>query len=336
MSILKNLKNNTTLKLTQIFDLRALAAIVFFLLVSCTFSDQKISSKPVIQVNGVALSAKNFSSQLANKLKELDALSAKDTSTVNASKQEIISSFISRTLILDWCLSNGLVADEALIEKEVSSIRASYPDDISFRRMLTASGLSFADWKSSIYQSLTESLFFERLGQKIQPPTEVEIKKYYEEHKAIYKRAERVQVRQVVMADEISAEAILADAKKTELAELAKKYSSGPEALNGGLVGWIERGTVDFFEPLFNQSKSKSLLLIKSGFGYHVVRVEKRMPAGYASLDEARPGIIKAIRAQREQGEFVAWLDRQIRSAKILRDDALINSLRIQTRSDSQ
>ena len=87
---------------------------------------------------------------------------------------------------------------------------------------------------------------------------------------------------------------------------------------------------MDYFDPLFNVGSG--VQTIKSPFGIHLIRVEKKAPASTLSLEEVKPQIIRALRAQREQAEYVAWLDAQLRSSKVLKDYELMNSIKVDTR----
>lgn len=310
--------------------------LLFTMLISsaaCTSGSSKVSSQPVVQVNAHPLTAKEFSSRLAQRLKDLDAITAKDPATIQSAKDEIIKSFIVQSLILDWARAKDIRIENADLEKEVEKIRSGYPDDLAFRRSLAAENLSFSEWREDLRRSMIERAFFAKLGEKAKPPTDEDVKKYFEDNRANYKKKERVYLRQIVTDEDAKAQMLRAELKTKDFADLAKKYSSAPEARNGGLVGWIEKGSVDFFDPAFSLPVGTVSQVIHSPFGYHLLKVEKKLPASTGSLDEARPEIVKSIRGKREQAEFVAWLDGQIRSAKIMKDDELIRSIRVETRS---
>lgn len=302
--------------------------------VGCTSSYQKLSTKPVVKVNDHVLSTKEFSNQLARKLKDLDALTAKDPSTVQRTKEEILRAFIVKSLTLDWARANSLIVTENDLDKEVDKYRANYPDDLSFRRLLAQENLSFSEWREELRYTLIERAVFKKLNERIKPPTESEIKQYYEEHKDRFKKKERIYLRQIVIDEQGKADLLKSQVKSKDFAELAKKFSIAPEAKNGGVVGWIEIGSVDFFDPLFKLPVG-TITQIKSPFGFHVVKVEKKTPASILPLEEVRNQIIRALTAQREQAEFVKWLDAQLRSSKVLRDNELINSIVIETRTDN-
>jgi peptidyl-prolyl cis-trans isomerase C len=286
-------------------------------------------------VNDHVLSTKEFSNQLARKLKDLDALTAKDPNTVQRTKQEISRSFIVKGLTLDWARAQSISISESDLDKEVEKYRANYPDDLSFRRLLAQENLSFSEWREELRYSLIERAVFKKLNERITPANEAEIKRYYEEHKDQFKKKDRIYLRQILTEEQGKSDIMKTEVKTKDFAEVAKKYSIAPEAKNGGLVGWIEKGSVDFFDPLFNSAVG-SVTQIKSPFGFHVVKVEKKAPASTLSIEEARSQIVRALTAQREQAEFVKWLDAQLRSSKVLKDNDLINAITVETRANNE
>lgn len=311
--------------LTGLFVFLSLA-----LLSGCPSSYQKLSTKPVEKVNDHALTSREFANQLARRLRQFDALAAKDPNNIHRIKEEILKDFLVRSLTLDWAQAQNIVISDAALDKEVDALRANYPDDLSFRRALAEENLSFSEWRDSLRYSLTEKEVFKKINEKVKPVTDEEIKRYYDDHKDRYKRKERIYLRQIVVDEEAKIDAIKADLKTTDFETLAKKYSITPEAKSGGAIGWIEKGTVDYFDPLFTAGSAPQV--IKSPFGVHLIRVEKKAPASTQTLEEVRPQILRDLKAQREQAEYVAWLDAQLRSSKVLKDYDLMNSIKVDTR----
>ncbi|UXR65723.1 peptidyl-prolyl cis-trans isomerase [Bdellovibrio bacteriovorus] len=318
------MKINKSPALTGLFIFMSLA------LAGCPSSYQKISTKPVEKVNDHVLTSKQFANQLARRLRNFDALAAKDPNNIHRIKEEILRDFLVKSLTLDWARAQSIVISEATLDKEVDGLRANYPDDLSFRRALAQENLSFSEWREELRYSLVEREVFKKINEKVKAPTEEEIKRYYEDNKDRYKRKERIYLRQIVVDEDAKADAIKVDLKSGDFAELARKYSITPEAKQGGVVGWIEKGTVDYFDPLF--SAGSGVQTIKSPFGIHLIRVEKKAGASTLALEEVKPQIIRSLRAQREQAEYVAWLDAQLRSSKVLKDYELMNSIKVDTR----
>lgn len=310
--------------------------VILFLsagLTFCTRDKNDPSTRIVIKVNEQELNLQRFSLLLARRLKNAPAFIAKDTHYIDKIKDEVMSQFISIGLIKEWAQKNQLSISDDELEAEVQRIRKDYPDDLSFRKFLATEGLSFSDWRSDLKDSLLEKAFFKLLRVKIQPPSETEIKTYYESNKSNYKIKERVFIRQAVVSDQVQAETLLKDSAKTDLSVLATRYSITPEAKTGGVIGWVEQGTVEEFDPLFKVPLQK-VQILKSPAGFHVMRVEKKSPAGFLSLSEVTPLISEELLAKKEQAEFLAWTDRQLRDSHVFKDTALMSSLKIETRND--
>jgi peptidyl-prolyl cis-trans isomerase C len=311
------------------------ALMLSFLLIStsCTSPSSKVANQVVIDVNGETMTAKEFADRLARQLKKFDALTAKDPGNVQRAKEEILRVFVMNCLSMAYAKANQIsVADEEL-EKEINLIRASFPDDLSFRRVLAEEGLSLTDWKEDLRKTLIERKVFRRVAEKIQPPSNDEIKKYYEENKEHYKRKERVYLRQIITDDLGKAQSIKDEMKKKNFAELAKKYSVSPEAKAGGLIGWMERGSVDIFDKAFALPVGGVSQVLESSYGFHIFKVERKAPAGWATIEEVRPQIVQALMGRKEQGEFAGWLDKQIRGSRVLRNNELLRAITVETKN---
>lgn len=307
--------------------------LIFTLFVTgCDWAGSRLSNKTVLQVNESKMSTKEFSDQLARKLKNFDALGAKDPQNIKRAKNDIIRNFILKTVTTDFAVKEMIVVDPSEVEKEINLFRASYPDDLSFRRVLAEENLSLAEWKEELTYSLLERKVFSKITEKIPAPTEGEIQKYYEENKQRYRRAERILLRQIISDDLQKAQSIRDELKGKDFAEVAKKVSVAPEAKSGGLVGWIEKGSVDIFDKAFALPVSSISQVLESTYGFHIFKVEKKMPAGFAEKSEVKKEIIQALMGKKEQGEFASWLDKQVRASRVLKDAAIIDGITVETR----
>ena len=73
--------------------------------------------------------------------------------------------------------------------------------------------------------------------------------------------------------------------------DLAKKYSEDPgSAKEGGSLGWIGKGrTVPEFEKAaFSLPKGQISDLVKSSYGFHIIRVDDKQEAHMKTLDEVK------------------------------------------------
>ena len=321
--------------MNKIFKSPVIAGLFIFslcVLSSCDWGKNPYASKTIVQVNEHTLSTKDFSNQLARKLKNFDALAAKDPNNVMRAKEDIIRVFILQSLTVDYAKKNDLTVDDAELDKELNNFRSSYPDDLSFRRVLAEENMSVSEWKEDLRQTLLYKKVFKKISAKIEQPTDSEINRHYDENKALYKRQERIYLRQII-SDELSkAQSIRDELKKKDFSDLAKKYSVAPESKNGGLVGWVEKGSVDIFDKAFTLPIGGMSQVLESPYGFHIFKVERKQAAGYAAVSEVKSEIVQTILGKRQQAEFSAWLDQQIRASKVLKDQELISAITVETR----
>jgi len=301
-------------------------------LAACT-GPSRLSSSPVIEVNQHVLTAQELAVQLARRLKNLDALTAKEPLAVNRAKDKILRDFVIQSVLTDYAQLNNLSVTEEQVDKEVNVVRANYPDDLSFRRLLAQEDLSLSEWRNSVRESLLTSVVFKKIGEKTSKPAESDIKNYFEDNKERYRRKERIFLRQIVLDDLTKAQAVHAEAAKSkDFSTLAKKYSVAPEAKEGGLVGWVEKGSVDIFDKAFQLPIGGVSPVLESSYGFHIFKVERKAAAGSVALEEVRPEIMSLLSAQKEQVEFIGWLDKQIRQTRVLRNTALIQAISVETK----
>lgn len=302
-------------------------------LLSCTWNKQRLAEKPVVKVDDQELSLKDFSDSLSKQLKNFDGLVARSPGQIQRARDSVIRDFLLQAIILRFAKAQGIEISKQEREDEANRIRATYPDDSAFRKVLAEENIALNEWKKSVDESLIQQKVFATFRAKIQKPTEAEIKAYYDENKDRFKHPERVYIRQIVV-DEFSKASDLRDAvKKKDFSELARKFSVAPEAKSGGVVGWVDKGSVDIFEKAFTQSTGSVSQVLESPYGFHIFKVDKKEPAGLRRLDEVRSLVENLIISQKEQKEYTQWLDKEIRSARVLIDYELIKQLKVETRT---
>jgi peptidyl-prolyl cis-trans isomerase D len=150
--------------------------------------------------------------------------------------------------------------------------------------------------------------------------TPEELQTYYDQQRDQYRVPEEVKVSHILIktpaagadgkvepkgVDEArkKAEDVLKQLKGgAKLEDLAKKYSDDPgSAKQGGELGWIGRGrTVPEFEKAaFSQAKGQTSDLVKSTYGFHIIRTEDKHEAHLKTLEEVKGQIEPLIRQQK-------------------------------------
>lgn len=150
--------------------------------------------------------------------------------------------------------------------------------------------------------------------------TEAELKKFYDEHPDEFVTPEAVKVRHIVVIFQQGREKeqaleqikkVMAEIRATRpgsaevalnrFAQAAAKYSEDGTGENGGDLGWVEPGKLDpqFEEIAFKLQTGIMSGIVETPFGYHLMFVEAKRPAGKQSYEEAKNDIREFIMTQR-------------------------------------
>ena len=150
--------------------------------------------------------------------------------------------------------------------------------------------------------------------------TDQDLQAYYDQHRDEYRVPEQVNVSHILIKTPLPApgakedEKAIADARAKaegvlkelkaggDFAKLAEKYSDDPgSAKSGGDLGWIGRGrTVPEFEKAaFSLGKGQTSDLVKSSYGFHIIRVEDKQEAHLKTLAEVKSEIEEKVKQQK-------------------------------------
>jgi peptidyl-prolyl cis-trans isomerase C len=120
------------------------------------------------------------------------------------------------------------------------------------------------------------------LEEELQSSVKVEdkdIENYYKENQDQYMTPEKVKARHILVDSEEEAVQILEKIKSgADFAELAREKSKCPSSSKGGDLGWFGKGKMDpaFEKASFELKKDEVSGVVKSTFGYHIIRVDDK------------------------------------------------------------
>ncbi len=82
-----------------------------------------------------------------------------------------------------------------------------------------------------------------------------------------------------------------------DFAELAIKYSEGPSGPTGGALGSFSKGQMvpEFDQAVFSLKSGETSKVVKTAFGYHIIKLEEIKPAITKSLDEVKTIITETL-----------------------------------------
>jgi peptidyl-prolyl cis-trans isomerase D len=156
-------------------------------------------------------------------------------------------------------------------------------------------------------------------------PSEASLQDYFNQNLDQYRVHNRVHLEHVLLkttgktdaeVEEIrkKAEDVLAKARKgTNFEELAKQYSQDDTTkVKGGDLGWVLRGQTvpEFEQAAFALKKGEISGLVKTMFGFHIIKLLDREDARTRTLDEVKPSIVPILAAQMADQKAAEITDR--------------------------
>ena len=153
------------------------------------------------------------------------------------------------------------------------------------------------------------------------PVSREEMISYYNQHREDYRRQEEVKASHILIkvpasadgkadpktdaAAKQKAEDILKKLKAgADFAETAKKESQDTaSAISGGSLGWFQRGAMvpEFDKVAFSLPVGQMSDLVKTQFGYHIIKVVDKHSAGVPTFEEVKDKIEPMLKQQKAQ-----------------------------------
>ena len=92
--------------------------------------------------------------------------------------------------------------------------------------------------------------------------------------------------------------------------EIAKSYSEGAEAKEGGDMGWVEKGQLlgEIDEKVFALNEGETTTPIMSSLGYHIFKVVEKEKFSVRPLVEVRDKIIDIIFREKLTQKLEGWI----------------------------
>lgn len=148
--------------------------------------------------------------------------------------------------------------------------------------------------------------------------TEEEVRAYYDAHKDDLQAEESVNASHILVDSEEKANSILADirAGKISFEDAARQYSTCPSGKQGGSLGDFARGQMvpEFDQAVFALQEGELTGPVKTQFGYHLIRMNKKNEATPISYADIREELYQQVMQEKQQEAY----QKKINQLKIL------------------
>jgi len=246
-------------------------------------------------------------------------------------RKSLTNDLIAELLIKDRADRLGLSVGADEIKEAMSRLKEQYgiKSDADFDESLRKSGMSRPDMEARLRDTILMNKVFGRELRQREDLADSELRERYNREKERFRLPERARLREIIVIkpdDPAKVEAarqrandLAAQARAGDFAKLATTSSDSGTKAKGGDLGEVARGELlpDLDKAVFNATAGTVLGPIESKSGWHILKVEARLPSEVPAFESVKDRLRKDASEDAWQRDYKAYIDR-------LRKDAFI------------
>jgi peptidyl-prolyl cis-trans isomerase SurA len=247
----------------------------------------------------------------------------------NVSDDELLDAVITDRILAKEIAARKISTKSEEIDKYVEEIVArNKMNDEQFKAALKQQGMTLEQYRARVKDELDKTTLLQQEMRGGVTVTPEQVKQYYDEHRDQFAEKTGVVVYDIFFAFQAGmtkqdALRVIEQAKMVKgradagepFQELARKYSQGPGADRGGLLGTFKKGEM---APSLEQvafalgPNEVSQPLVTSG-GVHLIKADPVAGEGRASFEEVEETIRQVLYNQAVDQRFKAWMSKSLR-----------------------
>ena len=254
--------------------------IILLLAVNVVYAeDQSEGDKTLAEVNGVKITVGDFEEEVA-------ALPANYQAMINTHKKEFLDEIILSELLYHESEKKGLDKDADVI---------------------------------AALEKLKKKVMVQKLASDVMKNAKLsqgEVEKYYKDHKDEFAIPEQVTASHILIkvdnpddpeqnkkTRKEAEQLLIKISEGADFAALAREYSVCPSGAKGGSLGSFPRGRMvpEFEEVAFTLKPGEVSEIVKTQFGYHIIKVTEKQAAGEKPFDEVKEAIESNLLKQKQK-----------------------------------
>jgi len=237
-------------------------------------------------------------------------------------RANILDQLVDMELMLQEADKVGIKITDKAIDAKVKEMMKTYniKDQKALEDILKTQKTTMEKFRGEI----SKLMIIDALGEKVTKGVKVSNKdaeNYYNTHKTEFATKDQVHVAHILVQKQEDAQKVLKDLQGgADFGKLAKQYSIDPGSKDkGGEYPWTDK---DKYLPAFGDASWKLEAgqlsqPIKTDYGYHIIKLIGKRPAGQRTFAEVKEEIKQKLLAQKKKEEFNKWLKNLRKKATI-------------------
>jgi peptidyl-prolyl cis-trans isomerase C len=299
------------------------------LLLGCSRSGTPVptGSRPVAMVNGSPITLEDFALEWNLVRGARGGVAPIGESAARALKVDLLARMIERRLVLTAAAGKIEIPDHE-VQQELAEMRAGYNDE-QFNETMVAGFLTQDALTKRVRERLVADRYFQRVVFGGLDADRAEEEEYFKAHPGEFGRPEKVRVQHIVVKTE---DEILSIRERIKAGEdfqtVCRRASEGPEAKSGCEPRAYARGEMPkVFDAAFALDEGTVSDILPSPYGYHLLKLARKIPAAAPSFEEAEPAVKLKVLEPKKRAAREAWLARARAAAVVKIDQKLLDSI---------
>jgi len=312
----------------------ALVALLAFAGVAATGCKSTPSATAIAVVNNVEIPKSAVDAQIAQ-MKKASPASFEGTAGAQVETQyraQVLNSLIQLELIKEAAKTLGVSVTTKQIDDYVSQLQTQYGGKDALDSAMKTAGFDMAMLREQITNNLLAQAVSSKVTTGAVTITDAQVKAYYDQNKTQFSTPAQVHAEHILVSttSTVLAQNILSQVKGgADFATLAKKYSTDPGSKSsGGDLGWAAPSAyVTEFADAVSAMKVNEVRLVKSQYGYHIIKLLGRRAASSQTLAEATAQIKTTLESSAKSDKFGTYIAGLQKKATITILDAALKKI---------
>lgn len=236
-------------------------------------------------------------------------------------RQKVIEQLIDDKLVYSEAKKLNIEVPDKEVDSRIDDTRKRFGSKETFEAALKEQRITVKDLKERYKEQLmTKRIIDQKIGSKI-IVTPVDISNYYNKHIDEFVLPAQLKLKNILIRPKEDLDAQKAHNLINEIARrireggefeaLARIYSDGPGAGDGGTMGYVKKGDLmpEIEKVVFNLKVGEVSDVVQTGLGYHMFKLEERTEEKTLSFDEARGLAEEAVFKEKVKERVRTWLD---------------------------
>ena len=288
---------------------------------------EKINLLPavVVTVNGQEITEKEITEEVekrieAQKKRMPEGAAVPDSFRQRVRKRAMDMKVEQALLSQEMTKQNISISDEKVLEeiKKIAGQKGQSMEDVE--KEIANYGMTLEDLKGQIRSQMQVKALMGSLNPDA-VVTEADARKFYDENPQHFNQPAQIKASHIlcgkrgIKEEEYPAELEKIEAAKARLdageafEDVAKDVSTCPSKDQGGDLGFFGKGQMDpaFEKAAFALEPGQTTDIVKTSFGYHIIKVTDKKEAGKTSFEEAKEQITQFLTQQKQRafwGEY--------------------------------